>query len=96
MIAATLLALAALGTPSAISLPAPGEYADTMRDVRGQASLPTAPSVSKTVSSAPAVCHPDPSKGRACRHHVSKQAEAKRADRASAVLATADGPRTQR
>lgn len=83
MISAVLLAVATLSTPSAA--PAAAYAPDTIRHLKGHASLP-APSARKD-RAAPAVCHPDPGKGRMCRHHVAQQEAAHRETLASADAA---------
>jgi hypothetical protein len=95
IVAATLLALATLATPSTITAPGAGYSPDTMRHLKGHPSLPARAAV-KTQSSAAAVCHPDPGKGRVCRHHVGKQDEARKAERTRAALAANEAERTDR
>ncbi|VWX51565.1 hypothetical protein [Novosphingobium sp. 9U] len=89
MITATLLALASLSTPATALLPTASYAQDTVRASKGHPSLPARADAGRT-SAAPAVCHPDPSKGRACRHHVAKKQEARALERRRAELATAD------
>ena len=83
MISAFLLALAALSSPADLS--SAGYAPDTIRHLKGHASLP-APSERKD-DAVPAVCHPDPTKGRICRHHIAKKQAAHREALASADTA---------
>jgi hypothetical protein len=94
MIVASLLALATLAAPASAPLANAGYGQDTMRHLKGHPSLP-APAA-KPESSAPAVCHPDPGKGRACRHHVSKREQARSEARARAELAANEAASTPR
>lgn len=81
MISAALLALVSLASPAVQAVPA---YAgETVTAMKGHAALPARTTVAK--SGAPVACHPEPSKGRACRHLI---VQAEQADRAA--LATAD------
>jgi len=53
---------------------------DSVRAGKGMASLPQ----TTEVRAAAAVCHPDPVKSRACRHHIAKAREAARTEPAMA------------
>lgn len=75
MISVLLLALASPST-SALELNA-GYAPDTIRHLKGHSSLP-AGSTTGARTAATATCHPDPSKGRACRHHHAKAEETRR------------------
>ena len=77
MISVVLLALAST-TASAPQLNA-GYAPDTVRHLKGHPSLPAGSTTS--ARAAAAVCHPDPYKGRACRHHHAKAQEASREPR---------------
>ena len=82
MISAALAFLA--GASGAVST-APSVHAvDTIRHLKGHHSLPVSRSASDGRRAA-ATCHPDPLKGRACRHHV-----AKAEDERKQALAVAD------
>lgn len=80
MISAFLLTLASFSAPAS---PSDSAYAsDTVRHLKGHASIPV--SARKEGGSAvPASCHPDPVKGRVCRHRRALAEEAGR----DAVLA---------
>jgi hypothetical protein len=95
MITATLLALATLTAPLTLAAPSAGYSPDTMRHLKGHPSLP-ARAATKTRSTAPTVCNPDPSKGRVCRHHVGKQEEARNEGRTPAAFAVNEAPRNER
>lgn len=84
MISAALLAIATLSSPVAV-VPAAGYTPNTIRHLKGHASLP-APSERKD-RAAPAVCHPDPAKGRVCRHNIAQQKAAHREALASVAPA---------
>lgn len=94
MIVASLLALAALAAPTSAPLANPGYGQDTMRHLKGHPSLPAPAPTAE--SSAPAVCHPDPGKGRACRHHVSKREQARSEARARSEFAANESASTPR
>jgi len=80
------LAFATLATLAAST---PAAYAsDTIRDMKGHP--PIVARADPAPRAAPAVCHPDPMKGRACRHHVAK-AEERRAQ--SYAVAEAEAAR---
>ena len=83
MISAVLLAVASLS----VSAPAPqaGFAPDTVRAMKGHHAIPSTTKAKHRAASA--VCHPDPLKGRACRHHHAKLEE--KAD-ARQALASAD------
>lgn len=85
MILATMLFLAGTAATAAAT---PG--ADTIRHLKGHHSLPVAAPAQSTAK-APAVCHSDPLKGRACRHHA-VQAEQREA-RAMAYAPSANAAR---
>jgi hypothetical protein len=74
MISAVLLALASISAPAAA--PATAAYAgDSVTAAKGH------PAVARgkvARSSAPVACHPEPSKGRVCRHHVAQAEQAER------------------
>ena len=81
MISAALIALVSLSAPVSSPLAYAGDSVAASKGhpavaVRGQGK-----------ASAPAVCHPDPSKGRACRHAIVQAEQAERP-----VLAVADAP----
>lgn len=82
MISAALLALATLSSPATVA-PAAGYAPNSIRHLKGHASLP-APSPRQD-RAAPAVCHPDPGKGRVCRHHITQRKAAHREALASAT-----------
>lgn len=87
MISALLLALA---MPSALVPEAGAAYAsDTIRHLKGHPSVP-AGSTTRVRTAATAACHPDPYKGRACRHHQAK-AEARSDARVLAEAAEGAG-----
>lgn len=71
MISAILLAVAGL------SVSAPAQHAgfapDTVRAMKGHHAIPDTAKAKHAAASA--VCHPDPMKGRACRHHHAKLEE---------------------
>lgn len=71
MISALLLAVAGLSTPAAATFPAYG--ADTVRALKGHAALPKGATQARTASTAN-TCHPEPTKGRTCRH-LARQAK---------------------
>ncbi|HKT85908.1 MAG TPA: hypothetical protein VJQ77_07485 [Novosphingobium sp.] len=76
MISALLLVLA---SPAAAAPGLNAGYAsDTIRHLKGHSSLPSR-AASGARTAATAACHPDPSKGRACRHHNAKAAETREA-----------------
>jgi hypothetical protein len=73
MISAVLLALASLSTPAA----APVAYAgESVAAGKGHATPAKPTAVAR--SRAPVACHPEPSKGRACRHNVVQAEQAER------------------
>jgi hypothetical protein len=73
MISAALLALASLTA----AVPAPAAYAgETISAMKGHPALPARAATAK--SGAPVACHPEPTKGRACRHHIVQAEQAKR------------------
>lgn len=82
----TLIAIAAT---CALALPGAALANNTVAHLKGHTAVaaPAKPSTNKAKPRA--VCHPDPSKGRACRHH-NAQAEAKTA---APALARAEAPR---
>jgi len=85
MISAALFVLISLSSPSAA--PAQAAYAgETIAAMKGH---PTPARSSTTRSAAPAVCHPDPSKGRACRHVIVQAEQAERATLAEAAAGAA-------
>lgn len=69
MISALLLAVATLSTPAAGQSPAYGS--DTARALKGHGALPAGATELKSAKG-PAACHPDPAKGRICRHHIAQ------------------------
>lgn len=69
MISATILAV--VGFTLAAPAPQAGYAPDTIRALRGHHSLPATTETKDAKGAAP-VCHPDPLKGRACRHHHAK------------------------
>ncbi|MCJ2176970.1 hypothetical protein [Novosphingobium album (ex Hu et al. 2023)] len=69
MISAFLLAIAGLSATPASAYPAYGT--DTVRSLKGHPSLPVAAKAEKSAATQ-AKCHPEPSKGRTCRHHVAQ------------------------
>lgn len=77
MIAALLLTLASPSTPVP-ELDA-GYASDTIRHLKGHPSLPAGSTTRARTAVAAAACHPDPNKGRACRHHHAR-AEAARGE----------------
>lgn len=75
MISAALLALVSLSGSTAA--PVSAAYAgETIAAMKGHATPARGTAVK---SRAPVACHPEPSKGRACRHNI---AQAEQADRA--------------
>ncbi|EJL26500.1 hypothetical protein PMI02_02997 [Novosphingobium sp. AP12] len=74
MISAALLALVSLSAPAAV--PAAAGYAgDSVTAGKGH------PAVARgkvARSSAPVACHPEPSKGRVCRHNIAQAEQAER------------------
>lgn len=76
MISAFLAAVATLSAPAAGEFPAYGS--DTVRASKGHAALPAGSGTLKSAKT-PSACHPDPAKGRICRHH-NAQAQQLRAD----------------
>jgi hypothetical protein len=90
MISAVLLALASLSIPSA----APATAALAGDSVTAGKGHPAVARGKVARSSAPVACHPDPSKGRVCRHNIAQaeQAEREALGRADRV-AVADAPR---
>ncbi|MEE4454997.1 hypothetical protein [Novosphingobium resinovorum] len=79
MISAALLALVSLSAPASATVSYAGD------SVTASKGHPTLAARGAAKSSAPAVCHPEPSKGRACRHVVAQAEQAQRP-----VLAVAD------
>lgn len=77
MLSAILLLLAGAAEPAA-------HVSDTIRHLKGQHSLPVAAAGPK--ARAAQACHPDPSKARACRHHMAQAQE-----RQANVVAHAEG-----
>jgi hypothetical protein len=86
MISAALLALVSLSTPASTSL-ATAYAGDSVAASKGH---PAIVARAQGKASAPTVCHPDPSKGRACRHAVVQAEQAERP-----VLAVADAAVTK-
>lgn len=80
MISAALLALVSLSSPVSGTVAYAG---DSVAAGKGHPAVAARGAVK---SSAPTVCHPDPSKGRACRHTV-VQAEAAAQAKAPAFAA---------
>jgi hypothetical protein len=77
MITLTLAAIASFATSAPAVAPSSAAYGNaTIAHMKGHAPAPRA--TVSAAKSAPAVCHPDPGKGRACRHEVA-QAKAKQA-----------------
>ncbi|SFG39888.1 hypothetical protein SAMN05518801_12228 [Novosphingobium sp. CF614] len=85
MISAFLLALATLSGPAAA--PDAAYASDTIRHLKGHPSLPAAPA-NQARKTANAACHPDPGKGRVCRH---RQAQADETSRELLARTEADG-----
>jgi hypothetical protein len=84
MISAVLLALVSLSAPA--SAPATAAYAgETITAMKGHAT-PAKRAAATRSHAAPVACHPEPSKGRACRHTIVQAEQAERA----AALAVAD------
>jgi hypothetical protein len=79
MISAALLALVSLSAPASAPLAYAGE------SVAASKGHPAVVARGQGKASAPTVCHPDPSKGRACRHAIVQAEQAERP-----VLAVAD------
>ncbi|WP_232494329.1 hypothetical protein [Novosphingobium kaempferiae] len=73
MISAALLALVSLSTPGAATVAYAGESIGAAKGHPTVVARGTAKS-----ASAPTVCHPDPSKGRACRHTIVQAEQAQR------------------
>lgn len=89
MISAFLLAIAGL---SAAPAPAPADAfpaygADTVRSLKGHPPLP-APAKTAKAAAAQTNCHPEPTKGRICRHNI---VQAKQERRNAPALAEAAG-----
>ncbi|EIZ77849.1 hypothetical protein WSK_3519 [Novosphingobium sp. Rr 2-17] len=81
-----LLVVAAFTAPT----PAAANYAgDTIAHSKGHI-VAARTTTGNARPGASAVCHPDPSKGRVCRHHVAKAEEARNERQAAAALAVAD------
>lgn len=80
-----LLVVAAFAAPSPAALPVAGYAGETIAHSKGHMTV-AARDAAPARTAAPAVCHPDPSKGRACRHHVA-QAEEARAERSAFAVA---------
>lgn len=94
MITAVLLAIVSPMAASPVPLsPVPASAAlapDTVAHLKGNLAVP-ASTARHSAHSVNTACHPDPMKGRACRHHVA-QKESKRAER-HAELARAQDAR---
>lgn len=80
-----LLVVAAFAAPSPAAIPVASYAGDTIAHSKGHIAV-AARTASPARSAAPTVCNPDPSKGRACRHHVAKTEEA-RAERSTFAVA---------
>lgn len=85
MITLTLAALATVASPVPAAAPAAAYAGETIAAMKGHPVA--ARGAARAARSAPAVCHPDPAKGRACRHEIA-QAEAR--DTAVPTLAVAE------
>jgi len=63
---------------------------DTARSAKGLAPIPA--KATRTASSAPRVCNPDPLKGKVCRHYAAKaQSETNRAETFAQAKTAAPG-----
>lgn len=74
MISAALLALVSLSAPSA----APISSAYAGESVAAAKGHPAVARGKVARSSAPVACHPEPSKGRVCRHNIAQAEQAER------------------
>lgn len=84
LISAAVLAFVSLSTPTSIA--APAAYAgESVMASKGHA-IPARPAVAAKREKQVA-CHPDPSKGRACRHNL---VQAEQAERPALAVAEAD------
>lgn len=85
IISATVFALVSLSSPtgatSPVHAPTAAYAGDTIAHMKGHAA-PARPVVAVKAGPA-AACHPEPSKGRACRHHAAQAEEARRAERSA-------------
>lgn len=82
IISATAFALASLSSPAGAGHAPTAAYAgDTIAHMKGHAA-PARPVVAVKAGPA-AACHPEPSKGRACRHHAAQAEETRRAERSA-------------
>ena len=88
MISAAILAVAALsaGSPLAAAPSGAALTPSTIAHLKGQMAIPA--SAEKPARTATVACHPEPTKGRACRVH-NAQKERQRDER-NAALASAD------
>lgn len=85
IVSATLLALVSLSAPAApAAAPAVAYAGESVAASKGHPALPRA---AKSRSAAPAVCHPDPTKGRVCRHNIVQAQAAARPALAEADVA---------
>ncbi|MCJ2187170.1 hypothetical protein [Novosphingobium beihaiensis] len=75
MISAFFLAIAGLSAAPANAYPA--YAADTVRRLKGHASLPATARGPKPAATQ-IKCHPEPTKGRACRHHAMQAKQERR------------------
>lgn len=83
MISAALLALVSLSVPAAAA-PQAGYAGETVTAAKGHPTPAARGTVAR--SSAPVACHPEPSKGRACRHNIVQAEQAERAALTSAEV----------
>ncbi|WP_404482330.1 hypothetical protein [Novosphingobium sp. BL-52-GroH] len=86
MISAALLALVSLSSPAAAPVSA-GYAGETVAAMKGHPTPARGAPVAR--SSAPVACHPEPSKGRVCRHNIAQAEQTERAALAQADAGTA-------
>ncbi len=84
MISAALLALVSLSSPAAAPVTF-GYAGEAVTAAKGHPTPAKRTVVAK--SSAPVACHPEPSKGRACRHNIVQAEQAERSAVADAGAA---------
>lgn len=83
--------LPVLSTLAALGLASAAQASDSLRAMKGHLPLPQ--DIRNTAARAvPATCHPDPGKGRICRHVALKAAEARDEAKALADASVAASP----
>lgn len=83
--------LPVISTLAALGLASAAQASDSLRAMKGHLPLPDN-AKSATARATPAACHPDPGKGRICRHVALKAEETREEARAFADAGAAANP----